>query len=149
MTEIPIKERHEKLISGANVFKDERGEIANYTLPESINLVASITSKKGTLRANHFHPVQEQKCLLLSGSYLSVFKDLLVPNSPIRHQLVKAGDLSIMPPMVAHTMIFLEDSVFINLVNGNRDAEKFGEHTVKYDLVKPEEVENYISKYKI
>lgn len=148
MEEIPnFKERGETVIRGKNSFEDERGKIDNYELPESVNLVATITSKKGTLRANHFHPIQEQKCLLVSGSYISVYKDLLVHNSPIKHQIIKAGDLSIMPPMVAHAMIFLEDSVLVNLVNGNRDHDKFGEHTIKYELVKQEEVEEYISKY--
>ena len=148
MVEVPgLKEREETLIKGANSFEDERGKIDNYELPESVNLIATITSKKGTVRANHFHPIQEQKCLLISGKYISIYKDILVPNSTVKHQLVQSGDLSIMPPMMAHTMIFLEDSVFVNLVNGNRDHEKFGEHTIKYELVKPEEIEGYISKY--
>ncbi len=148
MKEIPnFKERDELLIKGANPFVDTRGKIDNYELPESINLIATITSKKGTVRANHFHPIQEQKCLLISGKYISVYKDLLVPDTDVKHQLVLAGDLSIMPPMTAHTMIFLEDSVFVNLVNGNRDHKKFGEHTIKYELVKPEEVKEYISRY--
>ena len=142
-----LKERVETIIKGANPFEDERGKIDNYELPESVNLIATITSKKGALRANHYHPVQEQKCLLISGKYISIYKDLLIPNSQIRTQIIEAGDLSIMPPMVAHTMIFIEDSVFLNLVNGNRDHDKFGEHTIRYELVKPEEVEEYIKKY--
>lgn len=150
MERIPgFMERNELLIRGSEEYSDDRGVISNYRLPESINLIASITSKAGTLRANHFHPIQEQKCLLLSGTYVSVYKDLLVPESEIKNQIVKAGDLSIMPPMVAHTMIFLEDSVFVNLVNGNRDHDKFGkEHTIPYELVKPEEVDSYIARSK-
>src|SRR3989344_4554687 len=148
MIRIPnFKERDELIVKGGNPFVDSRGKIDNYELPESVNLIATITSKKGTVRANHFHPIQEQKCLLISGKYISVYKDLLVPDGNVKHQLILTGDLSIMPPMMAHTMIFLEDSIFINLVNGNRDHDKFGEHTIKYELVKPEEVEKYISKY--
>jgi dTDP-4-dehydrorhamnose 3,5-epimerase-like enzyme len=141
------KEREELIIKAQNPFQDERGKIENYELPESVNLIATITSKKGTIRANHYHPVQEQKCLLLSGAYVSVYKDLLAEKSKSRQQLVQAGDLSIMPPMVAHTMIFLEDSTFLNLVNGNRDHEKFGDHTIKYELVKPEDAQQYIQLF--
>lgn len=142
-----IKERVETIVKGQNPFEDSRGKIINYELSEHINLIGLITSKKGTLRANHYHPVQEQKCLLISGEYISVFKDLSIENSPIRHQLVKAGDLSVMPKNIVHTMIFLEDSVFINLVNGNRDHDKFGKHTIKYELIKENEIEHYLQLY--
>lgn len=142
-----LKERHEIVFKGADPYEDVRGVIENYQLPEAINLVATITSKKGALRSNHYHPVQEQKVLLISGKYISIYKDLLYPNSLIKHHLISAGDLVITPPMVVHTMIFLEDSVFINLVNGNRDHNKFGEHTIPLILVKPEEKEEYTKKY--
>lgn len=147
MEEIPnFKERGETVFKGENPFEDARGKILNYTLPESINLIGLITSKKGCMRANHYHPVQEQKVLLVTGKYISVHKELLVPESQIKYHVVKAGDCVITPPMVAHTMIFLEDSTFLNLVNGNRDHDKYGQHTIPYQLVRPEEVSSYISK---
>lgn len=142
-----LKERYETIIKGADLFEDVRGVISNYHLPEGINLVSTITSKAGTMRANHYHPVQEQKVLITSGKFISVYKDLLHPDSSIKHHLISAGDLIITPPMVAHTMIFLEDTVFLNLVNGNRDHDKFGEHTIPFVLVKQEEKEGYIKKY--
>ena len=140
-------ERSERIIKGADSFEDARGKIDNYELPESINMIGLITSKKGIMRANHYHPIQEQKVLLVSGKYISVYKDLKEDESPIRHQLIQTGDLSIMPPNVAHTMIFLEDSVFINLVKGNRKHDKFEEHTTRYELVKEEDIIKYISLY--
>ena len=48
---------------GTDEYIDSRGKI-NFELTEPINMVGLITSKKGTIRANHFHPQQEQKCLL-------------------------------------------------------------------------------------
>ena len=143
-----MKEKKEILIKGSKVYKDERGNISNYELPEKINWIGLITSKSETMRANHYHPKQEQKVLLIKGKFISVFKDLSSDNLPIRHQLVQAGDLSVMPSNVAHAMIFLEDSIFVNLVNGDREHEKFGQHTIKYELVKSEEINYYISKYK-
>ena len=107
-----------------------------------------IVSKAGSIRANHFHPEQLQQVLLVSGKYISVFKDLLMPNSKTHSQIINAGDLAVMPPMVAHTMIFLEDSTFINLVGGNRDHDKFGQHTVSYELVPSAEAQEYINKHK-
>ena len=40
---------------GNNVFADERGTISNHELTEPINLIGMIESKKGTIRANHYH----------------------------------------------------------------------------------------------
>ena len=42
--------------------KEEK--ISNHELTEPINLIGIIESKKGTIRANHYHPQQEQKCLI-------------------------------------------------------------------------------------
>lgn len=143
-----IRERKEYIEKSSNPFVDARGRIDNYDLVFPINMANIITSKAGCMRANHFHPEQLQQCLLVSGKYISVFKDLTVPNAPLQSQVIRAGDLAVMPPMVAHTMIFVEDSVFINLVPGNRDHDKFGEHTVPFVLVKPEEAQSFIDKHK-
>ena len=53
---------------GDNLFKDNRGKISNHELTEPINLIGLIDSKKGTIRANHYHPQQEQKCLVYQRS---------------------------------------------------------------------------------
>jgi nucleoside-diphosphate-sugar epimerase/SAM-dependent methyltransferase/dTDP-4-dehydrorhamnose 3,5-epimerase-like enzyme len=120
---------------GGKEFVDERGRITNYELPEPINWIGWIESKKGTVRANHWHPIQQQKCILISGRYISVFKDLKTPNAPMTTQLMEPGDVVVTEPQVAHTMVFLEDSLFLNLVNGEREHENFGKHTIPYTLV--------------
>lgn len=68
------------------------------------------------MRANHYHPVQEQKVLLISGEYVSVHKDLAEPNAPLITQLAQPGDMIVTKPNVAHTMVFTKDSVLLNLV---------------------------------
>jgi nucleoside-diphosphate-sugar epimerase len=121
---------------GDKEFIDERGKISNYELTEPINLIGYIESKAGTVRANHFHPIQEQKCLLVKGKYVSVIKDLSDPNALIETRLIKEGDIAVIKPNVAHTMVFLEDSIFLNLVRGEREHENYGiTHTIPYILV--------------
>ena len=133
--------------SGGKEYIDERGRITNYELPEPINWIGWIESKKGTVRANHYHPIQQQKCILISGRYISVFKDLKKPNAPMTTQIMEPGDVVVTEPLVAHTMVFLEDSIFLNLVNGEREHENFGKHTIPYTLVdekmRVELLENY------
>ncbi|MDO8563587.1 MAG: hypothetical protein Q7R87_01110 [Nanoarchaeota archaeon] len=144
-----IKERKEQVIKTSNPFVDGRGRIDNYELIFPVNMANIITSKSNTIRANHYHPEQLQQVLIISGKYISVYKDLTNPDSEIKTHIVEAGDLVVTPPMIAHTMIFLEDCIFINLVPGNRDHDKFGTHTVPYELVKKEEIGDYIKKNEV
>jgi len=143
-------ENLEYIYSGSNEFKDDRGKISNYELPESINLIGHITSKKGTLRANHFHPIQEQKCLLIKGQFISVYKNLLEKNSSKITHVVDEGDMIVTKPNVAHTMLFSKDSIFLNLVRGERDHQNYGiTHTMPYKLVESKkELSELIKFYK-
>jgi dTDP-4-dehydrorhamnose 3,5-epimerase-like enzyme len=115
-------------------FEDERGAIAN-VLEEPISHVAVITSKKGSVRGNHYHPEQVQYEYLISGSYESVSKDLRKKDSKEEKMTIEAGDLVITPPMVAHAMKFTEDSIMLNLTTGKRDSHNLPEHTKKYKLI--------------
>ena len=134
---------------GENIFLDERGKISNHELTEPINLIGLIESKKGTLRANHYHPQQEQKCLFTKGQIIEVFQDILSHDAPKVTQVVNAGQLSVIKPNVAHTMIFTKDSTFLNLVRGERDQENYGiTHTIKHVFVDQEEKNLLLSCYK-
>lgn len=140
----------EWIMRGGKEYIDARGKISNYELTEPINLIGYIESKKGSVRANHYHPIQEQKCLLVKGKYISVIKDLADPKAQIKTQLIQEGDIAIIKPNVAHTMVFLEDSIFLNLVRGEREHENYGiTHTIPYILVdekfRTELMENYSS----
>jgi len=135
-SEKTLPEDLEYIIRGDKEYIDERGKISNYELPEPINLIGYIESKTGTVRANHYHPIQEQKCLLIKGKYISVIKDLSDPKSVIETKLINEGDIAVIRPNVAHTMVFLEDSIFLNLVRGEREHENYGvTHTIPYKLV--------------
>jgi quercetin dioxygenase-like cupin family protein len=145
--EIPKNLEHVK--KGEKEFVDARGKISNYELPEPINLIGYIESKKGTVRANHFHPIQEQKCLLVKGQFISIYKDLLNENSQKVTHVVNEGDLIITKPNVAHAMVFAKDSVFLNLVRGEREHENYGvTHTKRYVLVNDDERKLLLDSYK-
>ena len=134
---------------GADEFVDERGIISNYYIDDSINMIGYVESSKGSIRGNHYHPVQTQKCLLIKGKYISITKDLLEKNSVVETRLIQDGDLSTIPPNVAHTMVFLEDSVFLNLVNGEREHQNYDmTHTLKYELVNRQLGDLLIESYK-
>ena len=139
----------EYTFKGVREFIDERGKISNYDLPEPINMIGYIESKKGTMRANHFHPVQEQKCLLIKGQFISIYKDLVDGKSTKVTHVVNEGDMIVTQPNVAHTMVFTEDTIFLNLVRGEREHENYGiTHTIPYKFVNEEEKKLLSSIYK-
>ncbi len=139
----------ENVTKGKKEFVDERGKISNHELPEAINLIGYIESKKNTIRANHFHPIQEQKCLLVQGQFISIYQDLLGENSQKITHVVNKGDLIVTKPNVAHAMVFTQDSLFLNLVRGEREHENYGvTHTKRYFLVKENEKKLLLESYK-
>ena len=126
----------EHIRDGDNEYIDSRGKISNHELTEPINMIGLISSKKGTIRANHYHPQQEQKCLFTKGQIIEIFQDILNPNAPKITQVVNEGQLSIIKPNVAHTMVFTKDTTFLNLVRGEREHNNYGvTHTIKHIFV--------------
>jgi len=139
----------EHVRDGDNLYVDSRGKISNHELTEPINLIGLIDSKKGTIRANHYHPQQEQKCLFTKGKIIEIFQDIINPNSPKITQVVNEGQLSIIKPNVAHTMVFIKDTTFLNLVRGERDHDNYGTtHTIKHVFVDEKEKNMLLEYYK-
>lgn len=139
----------EYTFKGVREFIDDRGKISNFDLPEPINMIGYIESKKGTMRANHFHPVQEQKCLIIKGQFISIYKDLLDEKSVKVTHVVNEGDMIVTQPNVAHTMVFTKDTIFLNLVRGEREHENYGiTHTIPYKFVDDDEKKLLQSIYK-
>ncbi len=139
----------EHVRKGEKEFIDKRGKISNHELPEAINLIGLIDSKKGTVRANHYHPIQEQKCLVTKGQFISVYQDLLNKNSPKITHVVNEGQLIITKPNTAHAMVFPKDTIFLNLVRGEREHDNYGvTHTVRHVLVDDDERDLLLKYYK-
>ena len=139
----------EHVRDGENLYVDKRGKISNHELTEPINLIGLIDSKKGTIRANHYHPQQEQKCLFTKGQIIEIYQDIINPGAPKITQVVNAGQTSIIKPNVAHTMVFTKDTTFLNLVRGERDHENYGiTHTIKHIFVDEKEKNLLMETYK-
>ena len=107
-----ITKKLEVVKDGENLFVDQRGKISNHELTEPINLIGLIESKKGTIRANHYHPQQEQKCLFTKGQIIEIYQDILNPDSPKITQVVNAGQLSIIKPNVCIQWFLLKIPLF-------------------------------------
>ena len=148
-SKLSITKDLEHVRNGEKEFIDKRGKISNHELPEPVNLIGLIDSKKGTTRANHYHPIQEQKCLVTKGQFISVYQDLLNKNSPKITHVVDEGQLIVTKPNTAHAMVFSKDTVFLNLVRGEREHDNYGvTHTVRHVLVDDNEKNLLLDCYK-
>ncbi len=120
-------------------FVDARGEIIN-VFEGTTGHVAYITSRKGSVRANHYHKKDIQYMYLVSGAYES---HCCPVDDPSKKQVLKvmAGDIVYTPPMVAHAQKFTEDSVFLSLTTRMREEGKYEEDTIAFPVI-----EGYINK---
>lgn len=112
---------------------DGRGAITNI-FEGPIEHIALITSKKGTVRANHYHKEDRQYIYLISGAYESYSCDI---RNPSRKQVLKVlpGDIVYTPPMMAHAQKFIEDSVFLALSTRQRERGKYEDDTIAFQVV--------------
>src|SRR5215510_11554431 len=85
-------------------FADERGEIQPLVdlMMESCVL---IHSRKGSVRANHYHQTDWHFCYVLSGSIEYLHRPQGSRARP-KGVFVKEGELFFTPPLVDHQMIF-------------------------------------------
>ena len=101
----------------------------------SIISVLLITSKKGAVRANHYHKKDVHYMYLLQGRMRYTYRNLRVKSSKRRSVIVQKGDLIKTPSMVAHATEFLEDTIFLAFSIRPRDRKSYENDTVRIDLL--------------
>ncbi len=104
-------------------FEDERGAI--YPIAdEKMESCVIITSKKGTVRANHFHKTDWHYCHVLNGEIEYHWRETGSDN-PASKIIIKEGQCFFTPPMVDHAMVFNEDTTFVTLGRNPRDQASY------------------------
>ncbi len=120
------------IVSLPSPFVDDRGGIQ--TLVEGgIHSVQLITSKEGTVRANHYHKTDSHFMYVVSGSMNYYFRAVGEQEAPM-WVLVTAGQMVFTPPLVEHAVHFLEDTAFLNITSESRDQKAYEEDLVRVEL---------------
>jgi dTDP-4-dehydrorhamnose 3,5-epimerase-like enzyme len=135
----PVTEEERKLwprdviVSTEKPFCDERGEIIPLVdLP--MKSAVMITSKKGTVRANHYHKTDWHFCYVISGRIEYFHRPHGSTAAPLK-VIIEAGQLFFTPPMVDHAMSFLEDTVFLTLGRNSRRQEVYEADVERVKLI--------------
>lgn len=117
-------------------FTDDRGEMS-HLIGENIDItsVLYITSKKGSVRANHYHKKDVHYVFLLKGKIEYTYKNLNIKNKKKNLVIVRSGYIIETPVMTEHAMKFLEDSIFLAFSIRPRDRINYEKDTVRIKLV--------------
>ena len=118
-------------------FVDERGFITRLVDTDDYHLraVLYITSKKGTVRGNHYHKKDAHYVYCLSGRFRYSEKDMRKPKSKVRSVILKPGDIVLSQPLMVHSMEFLEDTVFLAFTTERREQDQYEGDTVRIKIV--------------
>lgn len=114
-------------------FNDNRGQILNIT-NSLFRSCAIITSKKNSIRANHYHKKDWHYCYVLRGKIEYYHRVHGLKTKP-KKTIIKAGELFFTPPMVDHAMKFLEYTEFVTLGRGSRKKINYDKDTETIVLI--------------
>lgn len=114
---------------------DDRGQIQPL-VDFPMKNVSLITSKKGTVRSNHYHLSDWHYMYVLSGSFDYYFRRAGDSTTPERIR-VRVGEMVFTPPMDEHATVFLEDSEIIVASRNVRDQEIYEADVRRVSLVDP------------
>jgi len=118
-------------------YSDERGEIVAL-VDRDMKSAVLITSKKGTVRANHYHKTDWHYCYVVSGE-IEYHHRPHGTTDPVEIDVFKEGDEFFTPPMVDHAMVFTKDTAFITLGRNSREQEVYEADIERVILVEPAE----------
>jgi len=116
-------------------FVDARGAIQPL-VDEDMKSCVLISSKKGTVRANHYHKTDWHYCYVLVGK-IDYYHRLTGSDAPPEKVMVEAGQMFFTPPMVDHSMVFPEEEVFITWGRNSRLQEVYEADVVRIDPIEP------------
>ena len=114
-------------------FVDDRGNIQPL-VDKLMKSAVLIESKKGSLRANHYHKTDWHYCFVLSGE-IEYFHRKTGSNGAPEMLSVKENQMVFTPPMVDHAMRFPVDTTFLTLSRNSRDQKTYEEDVVRIDML--------------
>ena len=117
---------------------DERGAIQSIVNFPMKNL-SIISSKKGSVRSNHYHVTDWHYMYVLNGSFDYYYRPTGSAEQPSVTR-VKAGEMIFTPPMEDHATVFLDDTEMLVVSRNPRDQESYESDVRRVILIDPAEV---------
>ena len=117
------------------ISSDQRGIIADLLPGKKITSVLYITSKKGSVRANHYHKKDSHYMYVIKGKMQYVYKPVAKTGARKHSLVVNEGEIIYTPPMLMHAVKFLQNTQFLALTTEKRDQKTYENDIVRVNLV--------------
>ena len=121
------------LVTLPEPFIDDRGEIQPLT-DVTVQSTLMIHSKKGAIRANHYHKKDWHFDHVISGEFEYYWREV-GDTTPPQKIIARPGDTIFSPPMVEHALLFTQDTVQVVLSGNPRDQAAYEEDVVRVKLI--------------
>ena len=119
-----------KVVQLKPVFKDARGLITDILDGTPVECVTVLSSKRGSVRGNHYHKKTTQYAYVVRGKF-RLYTQL--PGRNVQTRVVKAGDLVTTPPGERHAFVALADSLLIACAHGPRSGKSYESDTYRLE----------------
>ena len=116
-------------------FVDDRGSIQPL-VDVSMESCVLIESKKGTVRANHYHQTDWHYCYVLDGEIDYYERPHGSSEAPKKTQIGK-GQMFFTGPDLDHAMVFTKDTVFLTWGRNSRAQEVYEADVVRIPPINP------------
>lgn len=93
-----------------------------------------ISSKKGTVRANHYHKTDWHYCYVVEGEIEYHERPVGSKEEPTI-TMIKKGDMFFTGPMLEHAMVFTQDTTFLTFGRNSRAQEVYEADIERINLV--------------
>jgi dTDP-4-dehydrorhamnose 3,5-epimerase-like enzyme len=117
---------------------DDRGSIQSLVNFPMKN-ISLISSKKDTVRSNHYHLTDWHYMYVLSGSFDYYYRPT-DSDEALQCVRVVAGEMIFTPPMEDHATVFLEDCDLLAMSRNPRDQKAYEEDVRRVILVDSDDV---------
>lgn len=117
-------------------FVDARGEIIPLVDTDMSSCVL-IVSRKGSVRANHYHKTDWHYCYVVEGK-IDYYHRKVGSNDTPEIVTINEGELFFTPPMVEHAMVFAEETKFLTLGRNSRSQIVYEADVIRIEPINPE-----------
>jgi len=116
-------------------FVDDRGEIQPL-VDVPMESCVLIRSKKGTVRADHYHQTDWHYCYVVEGE-IEYFERPTGSDEEPHKTVIQAGQMFWTGPMADHTMVFTKDTTFLTFGRNSRTQEVYEADVVRIPSLAP------------
>ena len=116
-------------------FVDDRGAIQPL-VDQHMESCVLISSKKGTVRANHYHQTDWHYCYVLDGEIEYYEKPHGSSETPKKY-LISKGQMFFTGPDLDHAMVFTKDTTFLTWGRNSRAQEVYEADVVRIPPINP------------